>query len=284
MFDSVPFALLITEGVHDVNALIRILTIKGYRELQSANEVPGSLSVLIPRHYPLGKERQLNRIVPHPAFLEKDGSYLVISNANGESRLGSNLSYLIELLRDEERESLQCIAIVADTDTYTVETRQSEIMDQIRSSMEPVPTINMASPQSGELIYNNQNIPLYMFLFPNNREQGTLETVLLLGADAKYPDLLREATKYIDFAKVSYPDRLTQSAPQKATVGVISNVLRPGAANHISIRHDEWFTEESIRTIPYHTDLSSFLDMLCAAVGTVSEACAADNIVSQSVQ
>ena len=263
MSDKAPFILMITEGPHDVNAISRILKLKGFKEIYQDDRVPEGLSRLIPRQYPAGKERRLIRIVPHPTFMERKGAYLTISNADGETRLGENLSNLIGTLSDETLDNLLGIGVVADMDYSSIYDRQKEILRQINQAVEPRPVINMESLREGELIVMDKHFPLRLYFFPNNCDQGTLETVLLAGAERSYSDLHEWATKYIDFAKTNYSKTLANYNDLKATVGVIANVLRPGKANQVSIGQDEWFTKESISQIPFQIELSSFLESLC---------------------
>lgn len=263
MSDKAPFVLIIAEGPHDVNAISRILTFKGFKELHKDDSVPAGLSRLIPRQYPTGKDRRLIRIVPHPTFMERNGTYLTISNADGETRLGENLSNLIGTLSNETLGGLLGIGVVADMDYSSINDRQKDILRQIEKAVEPRPVINMKSLREGELVLLEKHFPLYLYFLPNNRDQGTLETILLAGAEQRYSDLHEWAINFINLAKTHYLQTLTNYNDLKATVGVIANVLRPGKANQVSIGLDEWFTEESISHIPSHIALSDFLDSLC---------------------
>ena len=129
--------------------------------------------------------------------------------------------------------------------------------------MEPEPIIGMKDRFEGELGVLDHRFPLHLFLLPDNETQGTLETLLLAGAEQQYPDLLKSACDYIDTVRPNYSKNLKGFNDTKATVGVIANVLRPGRANQVSIGNDEWLTTNSLRDIPSHNKLSVFLESLC---------------------
>ena len=80
-----PFLLVITEGVHDVNAIAKLFKLRGFTELKKYTDIPSGLIRMIPRQYPSGSGQRLIRLVPHPTFLEQSGRYAAISNANGKA-------------------------------------------------------------------------------------------------------------------------------------------------------------------------------------------------------
>ena len=86
------------------------------------------------------------------------------------------------------------------------------------------------------------------------------------GGGLAYPDLLTKAKEYVAYAKTQSAcvDTLKNFNGDKATVGVVSNMLRPGKANQVSIHDDNWITETSISAIPSHISFSAFLDTVLA--------------------
>ena len=262
MSDNSPFVLIITEGAHDVEAISRILKLKGFCRLSKYDEIPKGLASIIPRQYPTGKSGILTRLVPHPTFLERNGNYMVVSNANGKTQLGENLSNLIGVLSMESLSKLLGIAIIADIDQDSSKDCQRKIIQQIQDN-DPTLTINMNNLLDGELLKDENRFPLHLFLLPDNNSPGTLEFLLLAGAEQQYNELLQEAYNYIDSAKNHYSKQLNGFNDKKATVGVVANVLRPGKANQVSIGEDKWFTTESLHSIPLHIKFGLFIEMMC---------------------
>lgn len=263
MSDKSPFILIISEGPHDVETISKILRIKGFRELQLEADIPEGLARIIPRQYPNARDHRLIRMVPHPTFLEREGTYAIISNAGGKTRLGENLSNIIGTLSEETLADLVCIAIVADMDDGTVQSRSEDILSQL-SDIEPTPAIKVDETLKGNLEVLNYHFPLFFYLFPDNKSTGTLENLLLDGARIQYAELYRSADDYVAAAKQSHSESLKGFNGLKATVGVIANVFRPGRANQVSIGQDEWIALDTLSSIPSHHAFSIFLDTLCS--------------------
>lgn len=267
MSGNAPFILIVTEGVHDVAAISRVLKLKGFRELQMRGEIPDNLRSLIPSKYPLREDGRLSHLVPHPSFLKRGGALAVVSNANGKTEIGRNLLSLLSVLSTEALSELAGVAVVVDMDMGSVEENRMELLAQMREP-DLGSSIELESALTGTLTKEGFVYPFLLFLWPDSRTQGTLETLLIAGAEQEYPDLLHDARVYIEAAKQRCPKNLSGFNDSKATVGVISNVFCPGKPNQVSIRENDWLTEESLRSIPSHIAFSAFIDSLCAMLQT----------------
>ena len=98
----------------------------------------------------------------------------------------------------------------------------------------------------GNINIKGESISLYNYFFPNNYQKGTLEDLLLEGAEIVYKDLLDEVNYYINSIEDKYKYNWSISSENKVRVGCISNVFQPGSANQNSIRHDDWISDKSI--------------------------------------
>lgn len=91
-----------------------------------------------------------------------------------------------------------------------------------------------------------------VFVFPNNQDQGAIESVLESCAEAAYPDLFTQSLAYlqgIDRSKLTVNERTrltTGSNEKKARLSVIGSVLRPAAAIQNTIREDRWISEATL--------------------------------------
>ncbi|MDE7220489.1 MAG: hypothetical protein K2O45_12860 [Oscillospiraceae bacterium] len=266
MSDNPLFSLVICEGVHDVRAVCRILDFKGFREAEVFSDIPGPLRNAIPRQYPVqGNDAKLTWLVTHPSFLFRNGYWVLVSNAGGESKLGTHLSGILPAFRKEYADAaLRGIAILADADTKDAAKRKPELLCQLRDAFRDSENFE-ADPSEPERLKLYGNIkPLAMYIFPDNQGPGTLETVLLAGAGREYPELLSKADEYVAYAETCpYAKDLSKNCNrEKATVGVIANALRPGRANQTSIQDNKWFTKESLAQLPLHRSLSDFIDLI----------------------
>lgn len=260
MSGEMQFALIITEGPHDSEAIKRIMNLKGFSELRKIDQIPPVLRAMIPQRYPFDKEGNLTWGVPRPLFLKQDNKLLVIINAGGKDQLGSKLADSFETLHESSLFSLAGIAVISDMDNGNLEQRRNELLNQLKQAFENDADIESAEELTGFIVTEEVRIPLLLFFFPDNKSQGTLEMVLLDGAENSYPELFENAHNYIEKAQEVITFKNYDHL--KSTVGVIANVLKPGKANQVSIGENNWFTKESIEHISSHKLLAEFLESL----------------------
>lgn len=78
MSDNLKYVMIATEGPHDVEAVSKVLRLRGYTDRDNINDIPEALHFFIPKQYPFNEEGHMERGVPRPSFLmkeEKVGSY-----------------------------------------------------------------------------------------------------------------------------------------------------------------------------------------------------------------
>ena len=100
---------------------------------------------------------------------------------------------------------------------------------------------------------------MYYYFFPDNYSQGTLENFLLEGAKIVYSDLLDNVNEYLERVDDKYKESWSRSSENKVQIGCIANIFQPGSANQISIRYDDWISEESIM---YSHVIKKFYDFI----------------------
>lgn len=263
------FAIVVAEGIHDTRTIAKFLEFKGFHEELQFDSIPEAFSRTIPTSYPKHPHNVLSWIVSHPSFFYKNDQWVLVSNANGESNLAQNTRDILQGLNKHIIEaSLNAIAVISDADTKSVATKQQNITNAIVKIFQDNDEFDFDHLRPNKLIAYSKPISFFQYAFPDNSNCGTLEKLLIDGAKREYSDLLARAAEYVEYAKgqPTYTSKLTNFNEDKATVGVIANILRPGKANQISIHDDAWFTPTSLTTIPSHRSFSSFLDSLIAAL------------------
>ena len=261
-----PYVLIVGEGIHDVAAVVKILKLRGFQELEYLHDLPQLFQLMIPSKYPSEQDDRLRHIVSHPSFLESDKGYVVAHNAGGKDKLAGALYRLIGSMRTP----YPCaVALLADTDNKDCSQRTDEIQKQLADYFKEQEVdekdIAVNSFKDGHIDFDEEEVPAFRYLFPDCRQQGTLERLLLDGADRSYPKLRVEADKYISAVKdISRTDtkekyRFSSFDGDKATVGVMVNVLKPGRPNQASIFDDKWFTNDTLRNLELHKQFSDFL-------------------------
>lgn len=262
MSDKISFAIIVSEGVHDVMSILKVLSLKGFREITSYRDIPEALAKnMIPTKYPWADEGdRLTWSMPHPSFLQQNGHYIVVSNAGGKDKLGTTLNALLATARREELDALRSIAIVTDADLSGLNDVADDILKQLTDAFAEQREFTMEDFCTGQISVWDRTIPSLFYVFPDHRHTGTLEKLLLEGAEVSYPDLLSDASAYVDGAKAQYGKYLEGFHADKAVVGVITNILKPGRPNQASIRDNNWFTGESLTKLPLHQKFSTFID------------------------
>jgi hypothetical protein len=266
MSDEIRFSIVVSEGPHDVESVGKLLRLKGFCEVRQFDGIPEELRAVIPSHYPVKDAcGQLTRFVAHPAFLIRDHYWILLSGAGGAAKLGTNLRDLLSSFQKKYTDmALRGAAVLTDADEKTAPEARNALFQQLSDAFRDSGkfVFNPASP--AEIKVYGGSKPFASYIFPDDQNAGTLEAILLEGAGRTYPELLKEAEKYVAYAKtLLYAKNLTSgSNGEKAVVGVIANALRPGKANQVSIHDDDWFTKESLTSLALHQALSEFIDTI----------------------
>lgn len=237
--------LFITEGVDDVaiiSAIIEHLGVAG--EKTHLKEIDAFWKdKLIPQKYPFKKDK-LDRVSPVPNFYEGEQLSIAIKAANGERNIFKELAVIFDIYKEDELKQVDGVFILCDADEMQASEKITHLLESAISNGDIDPEV-IVDLQTGRISMNSIQIPLATFVYPNNRDSGALEQLLLNIAGIKYPDLLERATDYVEKAKEIYAESIGVHE-KKAIIGCICNVLRPASANNISLRKDDWVEESTI--------------------------------------
>jgi len=237
------YGYLVVEGPHDVEFVYRLLRPFQLERIKMVDDVDDLFRDLVPSSFP--HEGDLQKRVPVPLFLRSTSHIIAVHSAGGDSRLAATIEETMSLRLKPE--VLTGIGILLDSDK---EIPASERYRGIRTSME---TIRFRLPeQSGEIAPGNPK--LGAFVLPDNSSIGNLEDLLLECAVSAYPELLESARKHVDVA-VAQAGRLAKDGEDlsktpyrnKAIVGAIASVLRPGKAIQNSIQDNQWLKGERLQ-------------------------------------
>jgi len=97
------------------------------------------------------------------------------------------------------------------------------------------------------------------YIFPDNKHQGTLEDLLLNCAEIEYTDLLSLSNDYIEEIGSTYKAKWSRSDDKKVLIGWITNVLKPGKSNQVSINDNNWISKRTISTLDSLNNLAEFI-------------------------
>lgn len=242
--------LLIVEGAHDAAFFGKLIERKGFNQLKKKAEIPAPWVNLVPKGYPFENDR-LDRISPVPDYYQRSDGYICcIAVAGSDSAVIPKLKTITStpLLND-----ISAIGLVIDADKQvSAQNRFIEYRDQIDALNKARKENFLPLPQRiGEVFAGPPKIGI--FVFPNNADAGALETVLLECArtnarrlhDCAANTVKHVADNHLDSAELE--EFRKPMGPEKATAGIIANLLYPGASLAVSLnKSDVWLRGDAL--------------------------------------
>lgn len=246
------YSYIVTEGVHDVAFLGRLLCVAhGAVRIRTLEQLEESLRGWVgtafkwPRF--TGKHHDIERLaVPAPAFYRLDTSdVVVVRNAQGLNEIAKTLDIDLEAFRRLPN-GPKAIGVVLDCDDEPVAQRFGKLKLALERTKLPVPSsvgeVSKAAPRVG------------VFALPEPGVAGTLEDVLLALGDVAYPELTKAARGYAarwrqtadsapgveDWKEIRKP-----AGAKKATIGAMTAVLKPGKATQVSLEDNRWVSQQT---------------------------------------
>ncbi|MBK9258460.1 MAG: hypothetical protein IPM54_01335 [Polyangiaceae bacterium] len=276
-----PFVYLVTEGVHDVAFLGKLLAVVfGAKRIKKLEELPEPFPQWLktfnwPRK--TGKHHDIERLaVPAPEFhLLSSNEIVIIRNAQGITEIHKTI-----LLDDEAFVRLQqrptAIGIFLDSDEQAPAARFADMTSKLAQLSLPVPVelgaVTSTAPRTG------------VFSFPEPGCAGTLEDVLLPLGKTAYPELHADAVALVDNWKkkvilnanaavdndgsssfdpnsADWKELRKPAGAKKATLGAMTAILKPGKALQTSLVDNRWLSAPA-RGIECLKPCIDFLDQL----------------------
>ena len=167
-------------------------------------------------------------------------------SANGVGNIIRTIDLYLSNMTKVELKQISGACAVFDADQKTAKDALDEIFRKYNKDM----VIQKKDFITGLCRIRGETIKIYYYFFPDNDSQGTLENFLLEGAKIVYSDLLDNADEYLKKVDEKYKENWGISSENKVKIGCIANIFQPGSANQISIRYDDWISEESIMYSP----------------------------------
>ncbi len=267
------YAYILVEGPHDVEFVGRFLKQVQCVRVQFKSELDSFWHSILPTTFPFNSERgqeDLLKRAPIPVFFQSEHYSIAVHSAEG---IASIVQTLQETLFEIELETLAAIAFVLDADQQNPLAQYQKLYHELNRTL---PNLQMPSHpgqihsesghNSGE---NSRNYPYTgAYVLPDNYHQGTLEKVLLNCGQQVYSDLHAKSSDFVKDVVQSLKNSTLISTEkreikkpagqEKAVMGVISSILKPGRAVQVAIQDNRWISSETLN-IP---ELSQFRDFL----------------------
>ena len=232
------YSYFFVEGVHDASVIGKIMVLNGMKQIKTRDKLKEFWDEIIPKTYPTTNKGSLIERVEIPFFYDgnlNDVNFSVaILPCGGIQEIPKKIKSTSLVFKKFKQ--LHSIAIVCDADNKTPNEQKEYIQKEL--------------DKLGVEIESKHNI----FVFPDDKNSGTLENLLLDCGTEVYPDLKSLADQYIASASEHHP--FTESGKLKAIVGSMGNVLKPGKANQVTIQDDEWI---SMKTLDVIEPLNNFI-------------------------
>ncbi len=246
--------IFIVEGNQDIALLHRILTecllLKEIKNIKKLNE---TLQLLVKKSFPFDKN-SLNIFNEIPMFFEKNEKQICIINANGETNLLYELDTFFHKIHVEDIEKISSFTIFADGDLKNKQEKILELKNYIepRDKKRKLTFISENSFIDDTLAFNvdGVNVKSNIFIFPNNKDSGRIENILLENIKDTYKNLHDETITHFENIKgvcnIIWSDE--NSYRDKALIGCIGNIIIPSASNVtlISNKDFEWINRENM--------------------------------------
>lgn len=234
--------VFVFEGAHDVSFVGQILSKSGFTRNTSFSAIPDTWKQLYPRSFPWNGDL-LERVARFPEVYTSPEFTIGLINAGSDSQLIPRLRVVIETLG---LEGVDCMAIFADADALDASNRFKSVQkglaklnaDAIEEGVPGYPIgvpTEMASLSAGSPAVG-------VFVFPNNAKPGSLENVLFECAKLTHNEVSLKAEGFINQLDQDIPaghgslGKLRAGlGKQKAIMGLIANVLKPGSSLAVAI-------------------------------------------------
>ncbi len=244
------FFYIVTEGVHDVAFVGRLLSVAhGASRMRKLEDLDDSLREWVSTAFKwprfTGKHHDIERLaVPAPVFYRlATGVVVALRNAQGLTEIGKTLEVDLEAFARAQN-GPGVIGVVLDSDDEPADRRFAKL----KATLEGV---HLHAPSSlGEVSDGPPRVGV--FALPESGMVGTLEDVLLGLGDAAYPELAAAARVYAEHwrqkahaepAGADWKELRKPAGAKKATIGAMTAILKPGKSTQVSLEDNRWVGE-----------------------------------------
>lgn len=225
---------ILTEGVHDVEFIGRLLKIAANAtRIIYKDKVDSFWHPLLPTRFPQFTTQDIVKRINIPAFFQNEDLSVAV-HPIAEKGLFFKSFDAACIAISNFKTKIKSLGIFADSDfNGSIQSKHDSITDQFSKEVnfpQKPGEINSSSPSSG------------VFLFPNNKDHGTIEDLLIECCELEYNHLLKNADNFltnIDLNTLCSNDKKEIYHPaglNKATLGAIASIIKPGKAIQMAIQ------------------------------------------------
>ncbi|MGE3311541.1 MAG: DUF3226 domain-containing protein [Limisphaerales bacterium] len=254
--------ILVVEGLHDLEVMARLLGCLEFKRLSPPKDVaPPEWNNIADASF--HKAGDPEKRLPLPVFFRcNSGRIAVVTTAKGVANIAPRLARILKPLAFFP----DSVGIVLDADRDNPISQHLRILEHLRGEFK-ARNVTVQFPGCPGIVENYGNIRTGVFIAPDNAAEGTMEDILLQGADIVYRHQLSHAWAFIDgYPKAGLTDDEVRclekgSNRKKAVVHALAACLRPGRAIQVSIKDNRWLEGAALQQ-PLVKGLLEFLRAL----------------------
>ena len=233
---------LVVEGPHDVEFACKIIkhrSLKKINRIQQISALDPTFKALVPDKFPHGGD--LLKRVPVPIFLQNEEFGIAIHSAGGDTKIADCLKDTVDLIGLDKFTSL---GVILDSDSEEPPNiRHKKLLDLLESLKDIFPK------QPGFIL--EAALKTGVYVFPDNKSQGTLEDLLIEAGYFSYEKQLESAKSFVrkikkDCCPTEYKDLYLPAGENKSVIGAVVSLLRPGKTTQVSIQDNNWINPRNI--------------------------------------
>lgn len=254
---------LVTEGVHDVAYVSRILVKVedfGFTQAETLDKLDDEWRRWVESSFKWPHKGRIDRAsVPAPEFYVRPDMAVAVVNAEGIAGIRGRLDVDLEAFALSGIE-LDAVGVVLDADTDSGE-HLNERFEQMAARLAE---LGLPRPRSiGEVAGKPRT---GVFILPDGARPGTLEDVLIPLGKAVYGGLFVPAERFVEEASkglhaLRAKERNEVNKPagrKKALLSAVAAILKPGKAIQATLRDHRWISPETLQT----TEVKPTIDFL----------------------
>jgi hypothetical protein len=247
---DVKYSILGVEGQHDQAFIGKMLELYGLKKFGGQHKHIDSFWTKFIPTYP--RDGRLYDRLGMPSIFTSE-THSVAIYAGGGSNLTRNLRSKMSTHRPYTRD-IYAFGLVLDADKNEKKLPEQIARETTNEWRELFPDF----PQEpGRIVSGRPRSGIY--ILPDNKNLGALESILLKCASVSYPEYSVGAQQFIDGVDEARKGRWKPFDAEKALVACIVSVLKPGMSNTSSIAQDEWVCANTANCISEVSQFGKFL-------------------------
>jgi hypothetical protein len=239
---NVKYCILGVEGPHDQAFVGKLLKQRGMERFKGDSESLTPFWEKFKPSYP--KNGNLYVRLDMPSIFSSSTHSVLIFQGEGNN-LCKNLKDIIQE-HDPYMQGIHAFGLILDADDIDKLTPQQKATEYSEEWRELYPGL-VGEP--GMVVAGKPRTGIYVL--PDNKRRGTLDSILVDCATVIYPDHKAGAIQYLDSLDVAHKSHWKpfDLHREKAIVATIVSVLKPGMANTPSIAQNKWICEETVNGV-----------------------------------